>query len=93
MTVNEIVNEYLKANGYDGLYNPDGECACKVGTLASCGGPCDECEPGYGVPCPHNCGEHLYHIVAKKPSDKPHEKEWNVSVHGNHEDRGRADGG
>lgn len=33
MNVKEIVEAHLKAHGYDGLWNADGECACKVGDL------------------------------------------------------------
>lgn len=47
MNVLQIVNEYLKTNGYDGLLNTDGECACEVDSLAPCDGSCDACEPGY----------------------------------------------
>jgi len=46
MTVKEIVEAYLEANGYDGLYTCD--CGCRIGDLMPC--PCegcDKCEPGY----------------------------------------------
>jgi len=47
MNVKEIVQKYLKENGFDGLFN-SGECACKIDDLA----PCDclninDCESGY----------------------------------------------
>lgn len=42
----------LAKAGYDGLYSPDGECACLVGDLYPCGERQDDCEPGYKVPCP-----------------------------------------
>ena len=50
MNVKEIVESWLKQNGYDGLAG-DG-CGCEVGDLM----PCDllheiECEAGYKVPC------------------------------------------
>ena len=44
--VHEIVEEWLKANGYDGLYRPN-ECACKVGDLMPCDEPCSDCEAGF----------------------------------------------
>ena len=36
-TVKQIVAEWLTENGYDGLCNNDGECACYVNSLAPCG--------------------------------------------------------
>lgn len=49
MTLKEIVAEYLKTNGYDGLFN--GDCACLVDDLLPCEHQCDDCIPGYKVPC------------------------------------------
>ena len=37
MTVIEMVAEHLRQNGYDGLYDAYGECACEVDDLAPCG--------------------------------------------------------
>lgn len=48
MNVKEIVTEYLKVNGYDGLIGD--ECGCKLDDLFPC---CDfgkDCEPGYACP-------------------------------------------
>lgn len=55
----KIVDEWLRANGYDGLYN-EGECACSVGDLMPCGEPSEFCTAGYNQPC--TCGEHDWHI-------------------------------
>lgn len=52
MTVLKIVTEYLKANGYDGLYSIDGECGCKIGDLAPCGQMPTDCKAGFERPCP-----------------------------------------
>ena len=46
MTAIEIIANYLKENGFDGLYSE--ECGCFLNELA----PCDlgipfECQPGY----------------------------------------------
>jgi hypothetical protein len=52
MNVREIVEEYLKANGFDGLAGD--ECGCQIGDLAPCGSECmnmDDCEPGYLHEC------------------------------------------
>ena len=33
MTVEKIVKEWLKVNGYAGLCNPDAECGCELSVL------------------------------------------------------------
>lgn len=45
-TVRDIVIDYLKENGYDGLYNPDVECGCFINDLVPCCERFDECMPG-----------------------------------------------
>ncbi len=50
MTVEEIVIEYLKANGFDGLYNDD--CGCFLDDLIPCSECCSNCQPGYRVENP-----------------------------------------
>lgn len=47
MTVNEILESYLKEKGFDGLVNMDNECGCTVGDLQPCDGIQRECIPGY----------------------------------------------
>lgn len=49
--IREIVNEWLKVNGYEGLAGDD--CGCEVDDLM----PCDEpdvihCVAGHKIPCP-----------------------------------------
>ena len=66
MTVKEIVKAYLDANGFDGLFSDDGDCACQKDDLAPCGG-CDnimDCGPGYLTAC--TCGEHDWHFSKSK---------------------------
>jgi len=65
MTVIEIVREYLKREGYDGLFNAESECGCLFDNLAPCSFMCDECEAGYKHPC--TCGDHDWHIEREKP--------------------------
>ena len=43
----EIVAEWLKENGYDGLVDEDMECACLVSELMPCGEPKPGCMAGY----------------------------------------------
>lgn len=42
----EIIEDGLKANGYDGLYVP-GECACIIGEIMPCDEPRTDCMAGY----------------------------------------------
>ena len=52
-TVLEIVKQFLELNGFEGLFNSDVECACKLDEFISCDGEFGicECEAGYIVPC------------------------------------------
>lgn len=54
MNVQEIVIQYLRQNGFDGLYYP-GECGCEINDLAPCGEMTGQCEPGVKKSC--TCGE------------------------------------
>jgi hypothetical protein len=47
MTVKDIIVEWLKAHGYDGLYSEGGECACEMADLCPCDDAGFSCEPGY----------------------------------------------
>ena len=49
MTVREIVAQWLRDHGYDGLYH-DGDCGCLLDDLMPCCDSCDNCEPGYKQP-------------------------------------------
>jgi len=64
MTVYEIIEKYLKENGYDGLYEPYSECDCKIGDLIPCFGHFGRCKPGYKVSDPS--GEYDFLIVGNK---------------------------
>lgn len=69
-TVDNIILEYLEANGYGGLYN-DAECACKIDDLVSCGEMAGSCTPGYLVDAPSGNVNDFY-ICASK-DDRPWE--------------------
>ena len=77
ISVQQIMEKYLKDNGFDGLFNEDGECACSLGDeLIPCGELCVECQAGYKVPCSksdecENYDPHDWHMVEKKPEVKP----------------------
>ena len=47
MNVREIVKQWLRQQGYDGLYHPSLECGCQVGDLMPCDEACETCRPGY----------------------------------------------
>jgi len=47
MTVLDIVNEYLKQHGYDGLCHPETDCGCRISDLAPCCDCIAQCRPGY----------------------------------------------
>jgi len=49
MDVKEIVKEYLKDHGYDGLYH-DSDCGCTFGDLMCCEASYDDCRPGVFYP-------------------------------------------
>lgn len=48
--VREILADWLRQHGYDGLFN-DGVCACSVDELMPCLEPSSECQAGYAVAC------------------------------------------
>lgn len=60
--VRDIVSAELRRQGFDGLYNEDGSCACFLGELM----PCEnniaglgDCKPALERVCP-NCGSTIY---------------------------------
>ena len=55
MTVREIVTEYLKANGYDGLAGE--ECGCWLHDLMPCGEYGTNCVAGHEGNPPENNAE------------------------------------
>lgn len=86
MDVGDIVQEYLEANGYDGLCQEEGECACELGDLAPCGQIEMGCIAGHKVPCtgggdyqndPPNCeGQCAWHMAkGKRPIESIREEE------------------
>lgn len=49
MTCKEIIEKYLKENGFDGLVQLDTECGCHLGEMGLflCGSCLDDCKPAY----------------------------------------------
>ena len=65
----EILVEYMKVHGFDGLCNTDGGCACLIGNLAPCGCLNLFCVPGHKVEgrtedCGEGCEWHVQEVVA-----------------------------
>lgn len=51
MILKELVADWLKTHGYDGLYHENPECACLCEELMPCDEPGTSCRPGIKVPC------------------------------------------
>jgi len=87
-SVEEIIKDYLKDNGYSGLYY-ESECGCEIDNLALCEGYIGDCTPGYKVECgkckkpnigecPYCCNEFDFAIVSSPcfvPKDENEEEE------------------
>ena len=70
MNVLEIVKEYLIQNGYDGLYNTAGECACLIEDLTPCSEVCSDYESGYKGLC--LCGgDHDFDLTPDRLATTP----------------------
>lgn len=54
MTVRDILEQWLKANGYDGLVADGGECGCELGDLAPCSEYFGNCLAAYRGPSDPN---------------------------------------
>lgn len=61
-TVRELLEAYVAEHGFDGLFAPHGNCACKRGSLMdNCvGEDVFDCQPGFVLECP--CGKHDWHL-------------------------------
>lgn len=51
LTLRDIVEQRLKQDGFDGLYDPDGECSCELGDLWPCECWSTDCLAGHYRPC------------------------------------------
>ena len=73
MKASEIVCKYLADNGYDGLCQLDGDCACLLENFMSCDySPCDygDCEAAYKHTCDNPVCETEYYISVEKDKAK-----------------------
>lgn len=69
MVIKEIVEQFIKVNKYDGLYNENSRCACDLEDFMPCltdthppGQKVSiaDCMPGMKTAC--NCVQHRFHI-------------------------------
>ncbi len=75
MKVREIVAQYLKEHGFDGLYNENGGCGCIIADLGPCPEQSFDCKPGYRVDTPDDPEGCDYHIVENLGKWRA-QKEW-----------------
>lgn len=75
MTLIDIIQQHLKDNDFDGLYNSNLQCGCERDDLMPCGEPSAVCTPGYKRLCDptaedcadHGVGPGAWHIQQEKP--------------------------
>lgn len=67
MNVIDIVTQYLKDNGYDGLVEDTGECGCELSDLMPCEIYSQGCRAGHKEPDP--AGEYDWLIFPGKKEE------------------------
>ena len=69
----QIIINYLKVNGYRGLYNYQMDCGCNLDDLIPCAECFDECVPAYEYKCKCENEKHSFHMSPlKHESGKPY---------------------
>jgi len=69
MNVKEIIKAWLKEHKYEGLFNSDIECGCKLDDFMPCGEMRHDCEAGYIQPGSHDGFDFM--VGADKPPKQP----------------------
>lgn len=72
MNCMDIIKEYLKTNGFDGLQN-EGECGCLPSDLRPCSDDMSLCTPGYKVVPPKEADSEFDFYICQSKEDKPWE--------------------
>lgn len=74
MILFDIMKQWIKDNGYDGLFNTEIPCACDLGDFMPCEEPSVNCEPGYrGKDLTCDCESDIkYYIAMEKDSGCPY---------------------
>lgn len=65
VTLPEMLSQWLKEHGYDGLCSDRYECGCLVGDLMPCGEPSEHCAAGYKGPPNEDGGAWAIYPTAK----------------------------
>lgn len=75
MDIRGIITKYMQENGFDGLFNRDGECGCNFENgLWPCGQFDDGCECGYTrMPYPEDDPDYSFFVTPVKPYSDPEE--------------------
>lgn len=75
-TGKEILLDYLKMNGYDGLCHPDTECGCGLDDLVGpCEGMQEDCKPAYKIPSPEGY-DWFTAYFDRRPTEEEIKKYW-----------------
>ena len=78
MTVTEIVKNFLKENGFDGLVNINEDCGCVIDNLAPCLNDISQCDAGYKVP--RDCGDYGYDFYISVSRPTPNARDANNAL-------------
>ena len=71
MTPKEIVADYLRCNGYHGLFDSESGCCCTLEDIGVCGAMGDSCEPGWRIedaPPGRRIGSYSEHLASLRRS-------------------------
>lgn len=66
----DVICEYLKRYGYDGLVSEDRECGCIIGDLFPCDAVFENCLPAYN----HTTDSHPKFPCFRMQTNKPRKK-------------------
>lgn len=69
MTVTDILTDWLRTHGFDGLVDVNAECACTISNLLRCDAPCQWCKPGYIGPDPAHENDYLVYPTKQAVKD------------------------
>lgn len=80
-SVRDIVSEWLRANHYDGLCNPDSECGCDLADLMPCQCVNDrDCVCAYRIVEYDGAGEEVLLCTSNSGQDEPSDALCRIGV-------------
>lgn len=80
-SVKEMVAQWLRANHYDGLCNPDGECGCGLDDLMPC--QCvneRDCVCAYEIPVPDGSEYDRFYCTSNSDQNEPSDTLESVAI-------------